>query len=85
MNTHADELRFREIPETNTNSEEEMDKNGLEEDQEEPTLYKNSEMFSRKNPITSNVIGEILKNTINEQQLQIDPSQKWFMNTKSGL
>ena len=42
-------------------------------------------MLYQKNSVISNVIGEILKNTVNGQRLQIDPSPKWFMNTMSGL
>lgn len=81
MTTHTDELKSREVKRTNTPSEEETDKSGVEEDD----LYNNAEMFSQKNSVISNVIGDILENTINGQRLQIDPSPKWFMNTINGL
>ena len=48
-------------------------------------MYENAEIFSQKNSIISNVIGDIIENTINGQKTQIDPSPNWFMNTMSGL
>ena len=48
MNTHTDELKSREITKTNNPSEEEMDENGLEEDQEDPTFIIMLKCYTRK-------------------------------------
>ena len=83
MNTHTDELKTREVIGTSNPAEEEIEEYDLEGD--ESDLYENAEIFSQKNSIISNVIGDMIENTINGQKTQIDPSPNWFMNTMSGL
>ena len=66
-------------------SEEDISKNGLEDEEDDAELYNAAETLTEQYSLISSVIGDMLEDATSGQKVQIDPNPSWFMNTMSGL
>lgn len=74
MQTHTNELKSREMPNSDLSSDEEISVNSLEQEDDDDELYDAAEKLSEQHSLVSSVIGDMLEDAIGCQKPKLTPA-----------